>query len=252
MGRTTPVASVFIDTNILKFSAVKKHVYRPNKTTVNWGSTIFETEYHEPYTVNDIHKIRNDVQKRDAVFLGMLAYAGISGWLTFHVHREVDLETWGLPGMASPSGRFFECPLHEVPDPIVLQSRILLGGNKKFKEHNLDFVCGIKHPRYIDLTKMTGAFQGEDKPLNLNQALDAYHIWCAECAGIQYFLTMDYKLQKVAGLSNIKTPVVIKTPDQLLREVLPKFGLVGAFKFMWQGYRFAKPRVGFDEGKGWT
>ena len=106
--------------------------------------------------------------------------------------------------------------------------------------------------RGIDLTKMAWAFQRKDKPLNLNQELDAYHIWCAECAGIRYSLTMDCKLQKVVGRSQIKTPVVIKTPDQLLREVLPKFGLVGAVEFMWRGYRFAKPRVGFDEGRGWT
>lgn len=246
------VADVFIDANILKFSAVKKHVYRPRKDTINWGGTEHEVELHEPYTTNDLHKIKNETQERDAVFLGMLAYAGISGRLKFHIHREVDLETWSLPGMASASGRFFGCPINGVADPVPLPSRIIIGGEKKFKEHKLDFLCGIRHPRFIDLTKMTGAYQGTQKPLNLNQALDAYHIWCAECAGMNYFLTMDYKLQKVVEKSKVETPVVIRTPDQLLREVLPKFGLFGAIKFMWHGYRFAKPLVGFDEGKGWT
>lgn len=250
--KTKPVATVFIDTNILKFSAVKKHVYRAKKTTVNWGGTEFETEYHEPHTVNDLHKIKNEVQKRDALFLGMLAYAGISEWLNFYIHREVDLETWGLPGMASPSGRFFGCTIHEVPDPVAPQPRIIVGGNKKFKEHILDFVCSIKHPRFVELTKMTGAYQGASKPLNLNQALDAYHIWCAESAKMDYFLTMDYKLQKVVGRSKVETSVKVVTPDQLLRLVIPKFGFVGAIKFMWNGYKFSKPRVGFDEGKGWT
>ncbi len=252
MGSPKSVANVFIDTNILKFSAVKKHVYRPKKATINWGGTNFETEYHEPYTVNDLHKIKNEVQKRDAVCLGMLAYSGISERLRFYTHREVDLETWGLPGMASPSGRFFGCPIGEVPDPIAPQSRMILGGKKKFKEHTLDFVCSVKNPRYVELTKMTGAYQGESKPLNPNQALDAYHLWCAESASIDYFLTMDYKQKKVVERSKIKTSVTIITLDQLLRTVVPKFGLVGAIKFLWQGYRFAKPRVGFDEGDGWT
>ncbi len=251
MGKTKPVAKVFIDTNILKFSAVKKHVYRAKKETIKWGGTEFETEIYEKHTVNDLHKIRNEVQKRDAVFLGMLAYAGISEWLSFYIHREVDLETWGLPGMVSPSGRFFGCTIHEVPDPIAPQSRIIFGGHKRFKEHILDFVCSIKHPRFVELTRMTGAYQGARKPLNLNQALDAYHIWCAESAEIEYFLTMDYKLQKVVGRSKVETSVKIVTPDQLLRLVTPKFGFVGAIKFMWNGYKFAKPRVGFDEGKGW-
>lgn len=251
MGKLKPVADVFIDTNIFKFSSVKKHVYRPTKTTLNWGGREFETEHYEPYTVNELHKIRNDRQKRDAVFLGMLAYAGISDWLKFYTHREVDLETWGLPGMASASGRFFGCTIHEVPDPIAPQSRIILGGGKKFKEHALDFLCSIEHPRFVELTKMTGAYQGSTKPLNLNQALDAYHLWCAESYEIKYFLTMDYKLQKVARLANVESSVNIVTPGQLLRLVIPQFGFIGAVSFMWNGYWFAKPRVGFAEGRGW-
>lgn len=251
MAKSQSVADVFIDTNILKFSAVKKHVYRPRKDTINWGGIEQMIEVHELYTTNDLHNIKNETQKRDAVLLGMLAYAGISGRLSFHIHREVDLETWGLPGMASASGRFFGCPIHEVSDPVSPQSRIIVGGLKKPKEYVLDFLCGIRHPRFVEITKMTGAYQGSQKPLNLNQARDAYHIWCAECADMKYFLTMDYKLKKVAERSKISTPVIITTPDQLLRQVLPKFGLVGAIKFMWKGYRFAKPHVGFDEGKGW-
>jgi hypothetical protein len=246
------LADVFIDTNILKFSAVKKHVYRKSKDTVNWGGFEQEIEISEPYTINDLQKIKNERQKRDAIILGMLAYGGISGHLKFHIHREVDLETWGLPGMASASGRFFGCPIHEVVDPISPKSRLIIGGSKKFKEHILDFLGGIRQPRFAELTKMTGAYQGTDKPLNLNQALDAYHIWCAECAGMNYLLTMDYKLQKVVGTSKIKTPVAIKTPEQLLWEVLPRLGVFGGIKYMWQGYRFAKPRVGFSEGQGWT
>ena len=252
MAKVVSVADVFIDTNILKFSAVKRHVFRPRRDKINWGGIEQEIVVHDMFTTNDLHKIKNETQKRDAVFLGMLAYAGFSGQLKFHIHREVDLETWGLPGMASASGRFFGCPIHEVADPIAPQSRIIAGGPKKSREYVLDFLSGIQHPRYVELTKMTGAFQGQDKPLNLNQARDAYHIWCAECTNMNYFLAMDYKLQKVVGAAKVKTPVAIKTPDQLLREVLPKFGFIGAIKFMWQGYRFAKPRVGFDEGKGWN
>lgn len=252
MANPVSVADVFIDTNILKFSAVKKHVFRPRKETINWGGIEQEIVVHDMVTTNDLHKIKNETQKRDAVLLGMLAYAGTSGQLKFHTHLEVELETWGLPGMASASGRFFGCTINDVADPVAPQSRIIAGGLKKPREYVLDFLCGIKHPRYVELTKMTGAFQGKDKPLNLNQARDAYHIWCAECANMNYFLTMDYKLQKVVGAAKIKTSVTIKTPAQLLREVVPKFGLVGAIKFLWNGYKFAKPRVGFDEDKGWT
>ena len=159
MVKPTSIATVFIDTNILKFSVIKKHVYRRKKITINWGGTDLDTEYGEPYTVNELHRIKNEVLKRDAVFLGMLAHAGISELLSFYIHREVVLETWGLPGMANPSGRFYGCPIDEVPDPIGPQSRIVFGGNKISKEHIQDFVCSIKHPRYAELTKMTGRFR---------------------------------------------------------------------------------------------
>jgi hypothetical protein len=99
---------------------------------------------------------------------------------------------------------------------------------------------------------MTSAYQGASNPLNLNQALDAYHLWCAESAKIDYFSTMDYKLQKVVRRSKVETPVKVVTPDQLVRLLIPKFGFWGAIEFLWNGYKFAKSRVGFDEGKGWT
>lgn len=252
MADPIPVADVFLDTNILKFSALKKHAFRPRKEIINWGGLEHEIVVHDMVTTNDLHKIKNETQKRDAVFLGMLAYAGTSGQLKFHTHMEVELESWGLPGMASASGRFFGCPIHYVSDPVAPLSRIIAGGPNKPRDYVLDFLCGIEHPRYVELTKMTGAFQGKNKPLNLNQARDAFHIWCAECANMTYFLTMDYKLQKVVGAAKIKTSVSIKAPDQLLREVVPKLGLVGAIKFLWNGYKFAKPRIGFDEGKGWN
>ncbi|WP_137157319.1 hypothetical protein [Rhizobium sp. FKL33] len=251
MEKTRPVAKVFVDTNILKFSAVKKHVYRKKKTTINWGGAEFQADIYEPHTVNDLQKIKNEVQRRDALFLCMLAYAGISELLNFYFHRAVDLEAWGLPGMASPSGRFFGCPVHDVPDPHPPRSRIISGGNKEPKEHSLDFISSIKHPRFVELMKMTGAYQGKNRPLNLNQALDAYHIWCAESANIDYFLTMDYSLKRVVEHSKTETSVKIVTPDQLIRIIIPKLGFLKAINFIWNGYKFSKSRVAFGEGKGW-
>jgi hypothetical protein len=154
------LADVFIDTNILKFAAVKKHVYRLRKDTINWGGLEQEIEVHEPYIKDDLHKIKNEMQKRDAVLLAMLAYAGLSGRLAFHIHGEVDLEMWGLPGMVSASGRFFGCPIRKVADPISPQSRIIASAVREPKDYVLDFLCGIRHPRFIELTKMTEHTKG--------------------------------------------------------------------------------------------
>jgi len=246
------LANVFIDTNILKFAAIKRHVYRPKEKMIKWGGIEQRVVLHERYTTNDLLKIKNDTQMRDAALLSMLAYAGISERLKFHAHREVYLESWGLPGIVSQSGRFFGCPIYQVEDPVWQQGRMIAGGPKKPNEYTLEFLSGIDDPRYIELTKMTGAYQGAKRPMNLNQALDAYHIWCAESSEMNYFLTMDYKLQRIVEGSKIKTAVAIKTPKQLLSAVLPGFGILDAIKFVWFGYLFSKQRVSFNEEKGWS
>ncbi len=251
MNKTKCIATVFLDTNILKFAAAKKHVLRPRKRTVSWGTIVDEVDVYEPHTIRNLDKIRNDAQRQNAALLAMAAYAGITGRLKFYYHREVEYETWGLPGMTNPSGRFFNCPINEVADPNGSYSRILCGGGKGFKERTLEFLSGIRDPRFLELIKATGAYQGKTKPLNLNQALDAFYIWCAECADIEYLMTMDNKLQRLVEGSKLQSSVRIITPHQLLLDTIPKFGLFGGFGFIWRGIRFARTQVGFSAGKGW-
>lgn len=252
MAMAKHVASVFLDTNIIKFSAVKHHVYRPHKQTVKWGPIVDEVDVYEPHTVNRLDKIQNDTLRKDAVLIAMAAYAGVIGKLRFCYHRETEYETRGLRGTNSASGKFFGCPIHDVPDPTGPYSRILSGGSKGFRECTLDFLSGISDKRYRRICRSVGAYQGKDRPLNLNQALDAFYIWCAECANIDYMMTMDYKLRKIVTQSKLDTPVRIITPYQILLDVVPKFGVFGAVGFMWNGFRFAKEKIGFREGKGWS
>ena len=72
---------MFIDTNILKFSAVKKHVFRPKKDTINWGGIEQGILVYDIVTTNDLHKIKNETQKRDAVVLGMPVFPGNSSFI---------------------------------------------------------------------------------------------------------------------------------------------------------------------------
>lgn len=242
---------MFLDANIFKFSAIKKHVYLPKRQDIIWGPFVHETNVYEPYTVNSLDKVTSEILRKDSILLAMAAFAGISGKLKFYYHREVEQETCGLPGMTTASGRFFECPLEEVADPEDAYSRILYGGGKHYKAHTQDFLSNIRNPRYLEIAKVTGAYQGKDKPLNLNQALDAFHIWCAESAGIEYFMTMDYKLKKVVERSKLQSSVQITTPSQLLQTTVPQMGLFGGFSFLWKGVRFAKKNTKFQSRSGW-
>ena len=105
---------VFIDTNIFKFSSVKKHVYAKRRKLITWGNFRKEIDLHVPYTLNDLNKIKSNIRRRDAVSLGMLAHVGMEGRIEFLSHREVDNESAGLPNMVSASGRFFGCPIEWV------------------------------------------------------------------------------------------------------------------------------------------
>lgn len=58
--------------------------------------------------------------------------------------------------------------------------------------HN--FLHRLKHPRFLELAKFSGALQG--KKDNYRQLADAYFLWCAEINNADYFLTLDSKLER--------------------------------------------------------
>lgn len=243
---------VFLDANIFKFSAVKKHVYAKHKKVITWGDFRKEIEYHVPYTLNDLSKIKTETQRRDAICLGMLAFLGKEKRVEYFLHRFVDDEVAGLPNMVSPSGRFFDCPIKWVVDPHPLMSGLVYGAGRTHKEHTLEFLTAIKEGRFKALAKLTGAYQGENRPLNLNQVLDAYHLWCAEAAQIEYFLTMDYKLAKVVERGRQNLAVKIVTPQAALRLAMIQLGPFRSVPLLIRAFRFAKRELAFPEGEGWT
>ncbi|WP_090270996.1 hypothetical protein [Thalassovita taeanensis] len=81
MAKVVSVADVFIDTNILEFSAIKKHVCRPRKDTINWGGIEQEIMVHDMVTTNVPRTIKNETQKRDAILLGMPVFPGNSSFI---------------------------------------------------------------------------------------------------------------------------------------------------------------------------
>lgn len=233
--------TVFLDTNIFKFADFEKYKYIKEPHTVNWGGKDFEVMIDKTYRVSSLDKIKNISQRKDATMIGLVAYGGVSKKISLFTHKEVKYELWGLKGgLWQPNLFGHSIPFVEDPHPEF--ERILIGGGKTFKQNKQDFLQSIDHPRFIDLLKMTGAYQGK-KPINVNQGLDAYHIWCAENSKIEYFLTMDNSLQRVVAQSKVKTNLKIVTPSELLRDALPRLGFFSAMLFLWQGYRYAKPYI---------
>jgi hypothetical protein len=115
------------------------------------------------------------------------------------------------------TGRFYGTPIESAVSP-VQYSRVMIGYyNQDPKKMQFDFLSGLKHIRFNELQRMTGAYQGPGK-LHQNQLLDAFHIWCAEHNVCDFFLTLDFKLIRVVSSSRNRTIRLVK-PSELLKHL---------------------------------
>jgi len=80
------------------------------------------------------------------------------------------------------------------------------------------FLSSLKNKKFIELQKLTGADQGTGK-LNRNQLLDAFHLWCAEYNGCDYFLTFDFKLMRVVGKQKGRFLGEVVKPSELISQI---------------------------------
>jgi hypothetical protein len=152
--------------------------------------------------------------KAEATLLPALAELGQQGLVRYCIHTETVFESWGLPKMrGNTTGVFYGAPIERAASPIQY-SRVMIDGYKDPREMQYQFISGIKHERLSELQRITGAYQGARKP-NRNQLLDAFHLWCAEHNGCDFFLTLDFKLINVVLRSHQQT-VRLAKPSELL------------------------------------
>jgi len=210
---------IYIDTNVLKFSATQLPRLKPRQTTINWGGPIHDVTVHDFIEVNPNDTITNQELKSEVQLLPELAELGKSGKVQYAIQMETLLESWGIPNMDSSSGRFYGVPYETVEAPIKY-GRVVFSGFGDSQKMQYEFLCGIRSPRFLELQKMTGAYQGEGR-INRNQLLDAFHLWCAEYNECDYFLTLDFKLIRVLQQNQKKTLQVTPVrPSELLQKIL--------------------------------
>jgi len=209
------IAKVFIDTNILKFSATELPRLAPRKQSLNWGGNNIEVTVHDSVEINRNDLIKNnDALKAETELLRPLAEIGKQGALNYVMNVETELESWGIPNMDSRGGRFYGAPIQIVEAPFKYE-RTVASSASGSDNLQFDFLRSLAHPRFTELQKMTGAYQGERGP-NKNQLIDAFHLWCAEHNKCDFFLTLDLKLIKVLSLLPSKTTVQVVPPSKLL------------------------------------
>lgn len=209
---------VFVDTNVLKFSATELQRLRPRRQTIRWGHIQQEVTVYDQIVVNPNDKIKNSDLKREAEQLPALAELGKSLRVEYVMQVEAEFESWGLRNMDSATGRFYGAPITNVEAP-VWYGRTMIGAGIDAKKEQLRFLLSLKNRRFLELQKITGAYQGRRKT-NRNQLLDAFHIWCAEHNKCDYFLTLDFKLIRLVNrVSRKALGVLAVKPSELMAKL---------------------------------
>lgn len=217
----TVTALVFVDTNVLKFAATELVRLRARRDKVQWGPLLVDLIVHDAVAVNPNDRIPNAELRTEADLLPSVAACGKTGLVEFVHTVEALYESWGLPSMDSETGAFYGANIRLLQNVPFSYGRVMSGFGVDGEAEQLRFISSIGSPRFFELQRACGAFQGRDKPLNKNQLLDAFHIWCAELAGCSYFLTLDFKLQRTLSLSAVEKKVNLVRPTELLAAIQP-------------------------------
>jgi len=205
---------VYLDTNILKYAADRLMRFLPQQKEVNWGGHELTLTHHREVVINPNDRIKdNDELRRE---ISLLRKVAGRKRLRFAMQIETVLESWGLPNMDSEEGIFFGREIETVAAPVEY-SRTLIEAHGDASERQYEFLCSIDHPRFNEIQRATGAFQGKNKR-NKNQLLDAWHLWSAEHNECSYFLTLDGKLARSLEQSRTELELRVVGPSQLLND----------------------------------
>lgn len=208
---------VFVDTNVLKFSATELPRFRPRPTTINWGGKTQRTTVHDSVIVNPNESITDPALKFEAGLLAQVADLGKRGLIEFLINIETLFESWWLPNMDSLSGKFYGAPLRMVEAPI-RYGRLTMAGFRDPRKEQFQFLVSLNHKRFHQWQRATGAYQGKPDQRR-RQLLDAFHLWCAEHNECEFFLTLDFKLIRILQTAGHESCVQAVKPSELLERL---------------------------------
>jgi hypothetical protein len=212
-----PVARILLDASVLKLAADRVIRGYRRQTTVRFGDEVVSVPVVQFRTVYKLPRPGTE-QASDAAVLPLIAQLAAQDRVELLQSWDTSLEFWGLPSTDSPRGRFFGAPVTFVKDPQPW-GRVLADGRKSMSDHQLDYLRSRRDLRFLELQVAVGLKEGSAN--YANQLLDAWHIYCAECAGATHFLTCDYKLIRHLSSHRRTQPLVaVVTPSTLLRELL--------------------------------
>jgi hypothetical protein len=219
IGIMSETPAAFIDTVIIKY-ATETQVLIPRKQRINWGGEERELTVHDFGVRRELEMLPDNELRREASLIRAVADLARNGRLRLVTQAEVIHESWTLPWVRG--GQLYGVQIEWVDAPLEY-SRILgkivpspqSERRNDMKESTVDFLRGINYPRFRQLQIACGAHQGDR--VNENQLIDAFHVWCAEHARAEFFLTLDFKLIRTVGQHRRYPPSVqLVRPSELL------------------------------------
>jgi hypothetical protein len=221
---------IFLETNALKFASERVlRAYRVPKV-VRWGSatvTIPMVRWYEKYRRPRLERSQWRLI-REISCLPSIAWMAGQGRVELLCTEEVRTELRGLPDTDDPRGLFYGAPITSVKVPAytsgsgLLERLVLPRGDRRpsGRERQLEFMREVRHQRFLELQRATGAYQGPGRPPHDRQLWDAFHVWSAEYAEADYFLTLDFKLlDHLAHHRSFPPLVTCLAPIALLRHL---------------------------------
>jgi hypothetical protein len=215
--------AIFLETTVLKASVDTQLVLVPQIETVRWGDRDVTIDLHHPVYLNqNIKFLRQGRRERfeDTIALRFIAALAKEKKIKLLSHEEVYIELMGLPRVFGSGPLFYGAPIHKIHGPIEYR-RIVFDGTRR--DYQYEFLSRVRDPRYLELQKLCGAYQGDNRPPHRNQLIDAFHLFCAEFSKADYLLTLDDRLSyAISNDKSRKVSVIPITPKRLLATLASK------------------------------
>lgn len=198
---------VLIDRNIEINAITHKTVLAPQ--VIRWGphAQTIEVAQRAHFPPGDDERFRGE----QLPYLATLCNFAKEGKLQFLTSHEMRMEKLRQKGRCE--GYLGINLLRDVPVKSVrcpAQRSIVIGptgSNGVTEEEQIEFFRSIQHPRFLQITNATGEAHIDD----------AFHLWTAEEAALDAFLTMDQRFWRVVNQKKkiINSPVLVVTPKEL-------------------------------------
>jgi hypothetical protein len=197
-------------------------VLRPRPHQLNVGGRLHELVVHEIVDIDPTASVEPKL-RAEIDLLSEVARRARVGDIELVWHIETELEFFGIYQLDGGRSELLDAGVTMVDGP--LKYRRLLSpmsplSRDTWRSPRTDFLKSVNHPRFLELQRACGAFQGDH--INEQQLADAFHVWCAEATDASHFLTTDFKLARsVRGHKTAPPRVRVVAPSELLDELGP-------------------------------